>query len=327
MELNQANNPKVRPFITVKQLYEDNLERLELKIVNSDISFGRKIKEKEIHRPGLALSGFIEVFTYWRVQILGNTEIGFLNTLHGQDRINAISIVLGFDLPCMIITNDNLPTQELIDIANKNAITILSTPMSTTSAVQHLSEYLDTIFAPYTIVHGSLVDIYSVGMLITGPSAIGKSELTLDLIERGHQMVADDAVCITKIGTNELEGASNNILSYHMEIRGVGIIDVRRMFGVRGVRGKKKIDVVVNLELWDDQREYERIGVDDKTTNILGVNVPLVELPIFGGKNITVIAEVIAMNHKLKQQGENPAKEFNDQLIASMQNKMNNPKT
>ncbi len=314
------SEPKVRPFITVEELYLDNSEKLSLSIINNEASFIRKIKEQELHRPGLALSGFVEVFTYWRLQIMGNTEIGYLNTLHGEARMHAISTVLGFDLPCIIVTNDNRIPDELVEIANNNAITIFSTPLSTTTVTYYLSEYLNRTFAPYILVHGSLIDVYGVGMLITGPSAIGKSELTLDLIERGHQLVADDAVYITKMATNVLQGAPSEILTHHMEIRGLGIIDVRRMFGIRGIRGNKNIDVVIKLELWDENREYERSGVEDKTVKILDVELPLVELPIFPGKNITVIAEVVAMNHQLKQHGEHPAKEFNERLIQKMQN-------
>jgi len=312
------------PFITVEDLFEHNNKRISLQIINSKVSFVRKIREKELHRPGLALSGFVEVFTYWRVQIMGNTEIGYLNTLQGEQRARAISTVLGFDLPCIIITNNNPPPNELVEIANQNGITLFSTPLSTTAVSYHLGEYLDTIFAPHTIVHGSLVDVYGVGMLIAGPSSIGKSELALDLVERGHQLIADDVVHITRVSMNVLEGAPNDVLTHHMEIRGLGIIDVRRMFGIRAIRGKKVIEIVVNLEQWDNARDYERIGVDEKTMEIMGIKVPMVELPIFPGKNITVIAEVIAMNHKLKERGEYAARDFNEHLIAKMLNKSEN---
>ena len=167
------------PYITVQELYEANQSIIQLEIVNNKASFGRKIREKEVHRPGLALSGFIEVFTYWRIQIIGNTEIGYLNTLSNKQRSEAITSVLAFDVPCIIITNDNVPLQEIIDIATQNGITIFKTPLSTTTVIYYLSEYLDATFAPVTIKHGSLVDVYGVGVLITGDSAIGKSELAL----------------------------------------------------------------------------------------------------------------------------------------------------
>ncbi len=307
------------PFITVEELYKNNHKRVELQIVNNSASFARKIRERELHRPGLALSGFVDVFTYWRVQIMGNTEIGYLNTLPPEERRRTIMTVLGFELPCVIITNNHPPPEELLQIANKNGITLFSTPLNTTTVTHHLSEYLEAVFAEKTIIHGSLVDVYGVGMLITGEAAIGKSELALDLIERGHQLVADDVVQITRLGMNRLEGAPSEVLKHHMEIRGLGIIDIRRMFGIRAIRGKKVITIVVHLERFSDLRDYERIGIDEKTKEILGVHVPLVELPILPGKNITVIAEVVATNQKMRDLGENTAQEFNKRLIESMQ--------
>jgi len=306
-------------YITVEQLYQDNHRQASLEIINHTASFPRKIRERELHRPGLALSGFVEVFTYWRIQIMGNTEIGYLNTLYGDERLKTISTVLGFDLPCIILTNSNRAPQEMIEVANRNGITLFRTPLSTTALIHHLSEYLDQVFAPQTILHGSMVDVYGVGMLITGESAIGKSELALDLVERGHQLVADDVVHITKGGLNRIEGAPSKMLTHHMEIRGLGIIDVRRMFGIRAIRGKKQIQIVLHLERFDEKREYERIGVDEQARDLLGLQIPMVVLPILPGKNLTVIPEVVALNHKLKQHGEHAAREFNERLMSKMQ--------
>ncbi len=311
---------KTVSHITVRELYEQNRERLSLTIINNKASFNRKIKEREIHRPGLALSGFIEVFTYWRIQVMGNAEIGYLNTLQGEKRISAISTVLSFDLPCIIITGNNKPPEELKQIANEFGVTLFSTPLSTTAAIHHLRDYLDDVFAPHTIVHGSMVEVHGVGVLITGDPTIGKSELALDLVERGHQLVADDVVKITRIGMKELLGEPSEVISHHMEIRGLGIIDIRRMFGIRAIRGIKTIDIVVKLERFDPEREYERIGLEDKVTEILSVDVPIIELPILPGKNLTVITEAIALNHKLKQHGEHAAREFNSERINRMKN-------
>ncbi|MBD3384932.1 HPr(Ser) kinase/phosphatase [candidate division KSB1 bacterium] len=305
-------------YIAVKDLYDANAKRVRLSILNNESSFERKIFEKELHRPGLALSGFVEVFTYWRVQIMGNTEIGYLNTLHGKERIRAIASVLGFDLPCIIITNNNIPPDELLEIADENGITVFSTPLTTTTVTHHLSEFLDGIFADTTIVHGSMLEVFGVGVLITGESAIGKSELALDLIERGHQLVADDVVHVTKVGASQLEGAPSDLLAHHMEIRGLGIIDIRKLFGIRAVRGKKGVEVIVHLEKWDDEKEYERIGMEETVREILDVPIPLITLPIVPGKNITIIAEAVALNQKLKEQGTYTARDFNERLIAKM---------
>ncbi|HPI73942.1 MAG TPA: HPr(Ser) kinase/phosphatase [bacterium] len=304
--------------ITVEKLFEDNSEEASLQIINSKNGFNREIRERELNRPGLALSGFVELFTYWRIQIMGNTEVGYLNTLFEAERLQTIQRVLGFDLPCIIFTNSNKPPGEMIEIANRNDIPLLSTPLSTTALTHHLSEYLNAIFAPQLILHGSLVDVHGVGMLITGESAIGKSEMALDLIERGHQLVADDVVTITRAGRNRLEGAPSDLLMHHMEIRGLGIIDVRRMFGIRAIRGKKQIQIILHLERFNAIREYERTGMDEGWRDLLGVRIPMVVLPILPGKNLTVIAEGVALNHKLKQLGENAAKDFDDWLISRM---------
>jgi HPr kinase/phosphorylase len=305
---------KALSFIKVRTLYEDMREHLRLQVINGEYSFDRRIREKELNRPGLAFGGFVEVFTYWRVQIMGNTEIGYLNTLHGKKRLDAITTVLGFDLPCIIITNDNPIPKELAEIANHNAITLFSTPENTTAVHRHLSEYLDAKFAPHLVVHGTLVDLFSVGVLFAGPAAIGKSELALDLIERGHQLVADDAVELTKIGVNVVQGAPCGNIRHHMEIRGLGIIDVYKMFGVRGIRGKKDIHVVVKLEKYQEGKSYERIGLDVQCTKIMGVEISLVELPVIEGKNLTIVAEAIALNQKLKQIGVHQAAEFDRSL-------------
>jgi HPr kinase/phosphorylase len=311
---------KVDSTLTVKELYEHNKSKMSLHIINNKAGFKRKITEGELHRPGLALGGFIQVFTYWRIQIMGNSEITFLNTMSSKARAAAISTLLSFELPCIIITNDNKAPDELVEIANKSKVTIFSTPLNTTRAVHYLTEYLDRAFAPQTIVHASMVDVHGVGMLIVGSSSIGKSELALDLVERGHQLVADDVVHIIRLGTNLVQGGPSELLEHHMEIRGLGIIDIRRMFGIRAIRDNKIIQIVVRIEAFDANAEYERIGVDERTIEILGVSVPFVDLPIMPGKNLTVIVEAIALNLKLKLLGEHAAKEFNDNLIKRMSN-------
>lgn len=310
-----AKQPKAIQYIKVGTLYEKLKDRLNLVVVNAPHSFDHKIEQKELNRPGLALSGFVEVFTFWRVQIMGNTEIGYLHTLHGIDRVKAISHVLDFDLPCIIVTNNNQIPKELIELADERRITIFSTPDNTTSVHRHLSEYLERAFAPHIVVHGTLVDVFSVGVLFIGPAAIGKSELALDLIERGHQLVADDAVQIKKIGVNSIQGAPRGSIGHHMEIRGLGIIDVYKMFGVRGIRGSKDIHVVVKLIKAVEGSGSERTGLDEVYTQIMGVDIPLVELPVMEGKNLTIVAEAIALDQKLKQVGIKQAQEFNRRLM------------
>lgn len=311
--------------IDVESLYEDNKNSLSLTVINNKSSFRRRIREGELHRPGLALSGFVKVFTYWRVQILGNTEFAYLQTFEPEIRRQVISTVLGFELPCIIVTNDNQPPDELMEVANNNGISVLGTPFNTTRVIHTLGEYLDRKFAPRVVIHGSLVDVYGVGLLITGRSGIGKSEAALDLVERGHRLVADDVVHIIRRGDNVLVGMPSPTLQHHMEIRGLGIIDPKRVFGIRSIRLRKRIEVEVHLEEWNESEDYERTGIDDKMTSILDVNVPIVRLPIFPGKNITMIIEVIATNHLLKLSGEHPASEFNQKLIDDLLKKSPQP--
>lgn len=305
--------------LDVKTLYEDNFDLLELELVNDKYSFPRPIKEPDLHRPGLALSGFVKVFTFERVQILGNTETSFLNDLDSAARRTAIDNLCSFELPCIIVTDNNQIFQELLDSAEKNQITLFRTPLKTTQLMHLLSEYMDSRFAPIVTVHGSLVDVYGMGVLFTGRSGIGKSEIALDLVERGHRLVADDVVNISRQAGSVLIGTGSELLQHHMEIRGLGIIDVRSLFGINSIRAQKRIEVEVHLTEWDDAEEYERIGLDEEFSEYLGVRLPVVQLPIFPGKNITVIAEVIALNQMLKLYGHNTAQKFSDRLLRKIQ--------
>lgn len=305
--------------ITVEILYYDNKNRLKLEILNNDSGFDKVIKEPELHRPGLALSGFVDVFTYSRVQIIGNTELAYLETLSPTKRKAALRLVFGFDLPCIIITDNNIPPQELVKIANERKITILRTLYPTTYVIQLLSSYLEKKFAPHTSIHGSMVDVYGVGVLLTGRSGIGKSEIALDIVERGNRLVADDVVHIYRQARGVLIASGSEVLQHHMEIRGIGIIDVRSIFGIRSIRLQKRIEVEVHLEDWEEGKDYERIGLEEKTQSYLDVEVPLINLPIFPGKNVTVIIETIALNQLLKIYGTHAAQEFNERLIQRIQ--------
>jgi len=312
-------------WLTVKSLYEDNKTVLKFEIKNQKGKLSKIIRERDLHRPGLALSGFVQVFTYKRVQILGNSEITYLKTLSPSLRKGSIRRVLEFEIPCIIITNGNNPPEEMLQIADEKEIVILGTPLTTTKLTQLLGDYLDEKFAPQITQHGSLVDVHGIGLLFTGRSGIGKSEIALDLVERGHQLVADDVVNITRKGNNLLVGAGSEMLQHHMEVRGLGIIDVRSIFGIRSIRSQKRIHVEVHLEDWQEGEEYERIGLDEETTTILDVTIPLIRLPIFPGKNITVIAEVIALNTLLKYSGHHPAMEFNRRLLKKISEKTQSP--
>ena len=304
--------------ISIKQFYLETRERLNLRLMNGESGFFRQIVNLDIHRPGLALAGFLELFTYDRIQLLGNTEIRYLNSISSERRSEAIEKLFTYDIPCFIVTSDNPVPAELLKIAIRRYICIFATDMKTTKVTHQLTTYLDSKFAPQVAVHGSLVDVYGIGLLITGRSGIGKSEVSLDLVERGHRLVADDMVIMAKKGEDLLMGEGREISDHHIEVRGLGLIDVRRMFGIRGVRIHKRVEVEVHLVDWDPKAHYERTGLEDQTAVYLDVEIPKILLPINPGKNITVIAEIIALNQILKIYGHHTAKEFNRRLIERM---------
>lgn len=307
--------------LNVKTMYTDNFEHLALELLNGDISFNKEIVEPDLHRPGLALTGFTDVFTHRRVQIFGNTEMTYLSKLSKAERKRALQFVMEFDIPCILVTESNEVPAEMVEIATLNQISVMRTHLTTTRVLHLLGEYMDIVFAETTTVHGSLVDVYGMGVLFTGRSSIGKSEIALDLVERGHRLVADDVVNIFKLAGDVLLGRGSELLQHHMEIRGLGIIDVKSLFGINSIRIQKRIEVEVQLEQWDNDEEYERIGLDEEVISHLDVKIPVVRLPIFPGKNITVIAEVIALNQMLKVYGQNTAKLFSDRLIQKIQAK------
>jgi HPr kinase/phosphorylase len=296
-------------------------DRLLLKLVNSPRGLVRQISQKDIHRPGLALAGFIDLFTFDRVQILGNTELRYLATLTPAQVEQSLAGIFRFEIPCVIVTNSNAIPPEMLRIADEGGCCLFSTPLSTTECTHLLSDYLDHKFAPSMTVHGSLVDVYGTGMLFTGRSGIGKSEVALDLVERGHRLVSDDLVHMTRMADNVLTGSGSDAIKHYMEIRGIGIIDIARMFGVRAVRIQKRIETEVELVDWSADEDYDRTGLEDQYKEYLGVKLPYVRLPIFPGKNITVIAETIALNLHLKVYGVHPAKAFSEALTGAMKSR------
>jgi len=301
--------------ITVEKLYNARNQDLELTVLNSNqAGMGKVIQHPELHRPGLALTGFFERFSNRRIQVLGETEMAYMSRL-SVDQFSEMSHKLfEHEIPMVIISKGIMPRAEFIGAADKFHTEVFSSRLTTVELINRLSAYLDQVFAPSITAHGTLMDVYGVGLLYTGKSGIGKSEVALDLVERGHRLVADDVVKISKGGADLIIGTGAELLGHHMEIRGVGIIDVEELFGIRAIRLQKRIEVEVNLVLWSETEDYERLGVEERHTAILGVEIPYVKVPISPGKNITVISEVIAMNHMLKVYGKDSAVEFSEKL-------------
>ena len=309
--------------ITVEELYHDCHKQLNLILLNGEIGFKNLIEDKTINRPGLALYGYTELFTFYRVQALGNTEIRFLNHLDYKERLNAFELLFNFNIPCLILTNNNDLDDGILKLATQKGIPVFESQMSTSDFIYRLSEYLNEQLSPQNTIHGSFLDVYGVGVLFVGRSGIGKSEIALDLVERGHRLIADDAVSITKKGEEILIGYNNQVVKHYMEIRGLGLIDVRSIYGIRAVRYRKRVEVLIELEEWKENISYNRTGLDDNKIAILGVEIPHIKLPIFPGKNVAVITEVIALNYILKHYGHDSAQEFASNLKKTISDKTN----
>jgi HPr kinase/phosphorylase len=310
--------------LSAARLFEEQQADLELEILTESLRSRREITVADVHRPGMALMGFVENFLPERIQVLGQTEISYLDTLDDLARRQAIDRLFGFTLPCIAIAKGLEPPGYLLERAEAVECPVLRSPQSTTPFIHSLTAYLDAIFSPETTLHGSLVDVYGVGLLLTGKSGIGKSECALDLVERGHRLVADDAVTVTRRHGNVLIGTGNALLRHHMEIRGIGIIDVQSIFGIRSIRVQKRVEVQCDLRLWEPGAEYDRTGLDQQRTDVLGVSIPYVPIPIVPGKNITVIAEVVALNYLTQAYGYNPAEKLNRHLLEMMKRKSQN---
>jgi len=307
--------------LSIRKLLKSYGRLLGLKAVAGQVGLDRVINSSDTYRPGMALTGFVELFTVDQLQILGNTEMEYLRSLSPAQRREALEIIYQFDVPCVILTGRGRMIPELRQLAEEFGVPLLKSEFDTTKFNHLLHFYLDDVFAPQITQHGTLVDVHGIGLLFKGRSAIGKSEVGLDLVERGHRLVADDAVIITRKSQGILVGTSSDLLRDHMEIRGIGIMDVKKMFGVRGTRLQKRVEVVVQLVDWDDNMAYERVGLEDKTVVILGVETPEVTIPLFPGKNITVIVEAIAMDYLLRIEGHHAAQELNRRLLDSMNKK------
>jgi HPr kinase/phosphorylase len=294
---------------------------LNLKSLSGNIGLDNEIREKNLYRPQLALAGYVGLFNFKQVQVFGNTEFFYLKSLSEEGSIRAFENIAQFTIPCIILTNNHKLDKFLLDIAIQNNIAVLTTQFDTTKASSLLSEYLDDQFAPQAVMHGSFVDVHGVGILFTGRSGIGKSEVALDLVERGHRLVADDVVMLTKKRETVLMGTGTSLAKHFMEIRGLGIIDIRQMFGIRSIRFQKRLEIIVELLEWNFEEEYTRTGLDEEPSNLMGVEISTVKLPIFPGKNITVIAEVIAINYLLRTYGYDAAQVFSDNLAQKIKNK------
>jgi HPr kinase/phosphorylase len=305
--------------LTVERLLKIKKEPLLLELLTDERGLARVISGPDISSPGLVLTGFTERFPSERIQVLGETEVAYLNALPAARRYEALEVLLSFNLPVVFVTKGQQPPDSLVQLASERGTPVVRSQLKTAEFYSRIKPYLEEYFAPSTTMHGSLADVYGVGLLFMGKSGIGKSEAVLDLIERGHRLVADDLVIVSRRGREILIGRGHDLQRHHMEIRGVGIIDVASLFGIRAIRLQKRLEVIVQLEVWDENSHYDRTGLEVQTVDVLGVKVPRVIVPLNPGKNITVIAEVVAMNHLLKYAGVDSAALFDQRLRRHME--------
>lgn len=302
----------------MRQLVELWREALQLELVGDEGGLGREIGSSEVSSPGLVLSGYFERFPADRVQVFGETEITYLQSLPEDRRREILRAFFSFPVPCAIVTKGQEIPAEVREAAAAAGVPLLRSALKTNEFYRRIKPAIADAFAPTTTLHGSLADVYGVGLLFVGQSGIGKSECVLDLVERGHRLVADDLVIAVRRGNDLIIGHGHELQRHHMEIRGVGVIDVPAVFGIRSVRQQKRIEVVVQLEEWHKTAVVDRTGLEGNTAVILGVAIPQVRIPLNPGKNITVVAEVVAMNHLLRYSGVDPAEAFNQRLIGRM---------
>jgi HPr kinase/phosphorylase len=300
--------------LRVAEFIAKTRENLKLQVIAGESGLDRTIAISDVNRPGLALAGYLDFFAFDRVQVMGLTEVNYMKQLDPDELVERLSRVFKYEIPCFIFTRCLVPPDTFLEAADQASIPVLRSLLSTTSVVSKIIVFLDNEFAPETNLHGVLVDVYGVGVIIMGRAGVGKSECALELVERGHRLVADDVIFIRRRGDRFLYGEGSSLLRHHMEIRGLGIFDVKNIFGVGAVRNSKRISMIVELEDWDPEKEYDRTGIRDDSYSILEVKLPKITLPVRPGRNIAIIVEVAALNHRLAEMGFDSEQFLTDQL-------------
>ncbi len=300
---------------TIKDLYSSYGKSLGLDLVAGEAGVKRKIRKPEVHRPGLSLTGFIKNYKSSRILIFGKGEIEYLRGLDNSIRKKRLDDILTSRTPAVIVARRYNPPKELKMICEKASIPLFRASMATMGLISKMILLLNDEFAPKKTLHGTLVEVFGIGVLIEGESSVGKSEAALGLLERGHRLVSDDVVRVKKKEGNYLIGSGPELTRHLMEIRGIGIINVAHLYGAVSVRPDKVLDLVVRIEPWDDSHFYDRVGLEEKYSDILGVSIPYHTLPIKPGRDIALLIETITLNHRLKSYGYHSAKEFNVKLL------------
>ncbi len=304
--------------VTVERFYTAHASGLELHLVAGASGLKRAIKEPTVNRPGLVLSGFTRYFAYKRLQVIGNAEAYFLKSLPEADRLKRYETFFSYRLPCVVFSRGLQPEKLFLKAAEQARVPIFRCPLVTMKFINLATLALEMMFAPRGTEMGSMVDVLGMGVIIRGESGIGKSESVLALIERGYSLVADDITKVTLVDGREVVGTSAEVTRDHMEVRGIGIINVAAMFGVKCIRHEKRVDLIVTLKSWNEVQDVDRLGMEQEFVKILGIDIPHITIPVRPGRDLARLIEVAAFQAKLKATGYNPAKELNDRLIAKM---------
>jgi HPr kinase/phosphorylase len=307
-----------RAPVTVGQFFKQHGESLEMKLLAGENGLDRIIREPTVNRPGLALSGFTRYFAYKRMQVMGHAEVFYLREQRREDREARYAYLFAYKIPCVVFSRGLRPDKEFLAAAALANVPVFQSPLVTMKFINKATLDLEMLFAPRTSEHGCMIDILGVGVIIKGESGIGKSEAVLALIERGYSLVADDVVKGVLVDGRQVLCTSSELTRDHMEVRGIGIINVAQMFGVKAIRKEKKLDLIVTLKSWDEVKDVDRLGIEQEYVNVLGVDIPHVVIPVRPGRDIARLIEVAAFQVKLRKSGYNAAEELNKRLMAQM---------
>lgn len=314
----QPMKPAQRELVTVESFYTGHSEDLQMRLVAGAAGLKRPILEPTVNRPGLLLSGFTKYFAYRRIQVLGNADAYYLTSLPPAEREKKYKKFFTYKIPCVVFSRNLKPDEYMLRAAEQADVPIFVCPLNTMKYINRATLALEAMFAPRGTELGSMVDILGVGVIIRGESGIGKSESVLALIERGYSLVADDVIKVTLIDGHQVIGTSAELTRNHMEVRGIGIIDVAAMFGIKSIRKEKSVDLVVSLKPWEEVSDVDRIGMEQQHVKILGINIPHIIIPVRPGRDLARLIEVAAFHQKLKSSGHNPAEQLNTRLLAKM---------
>jgi HPr kinase/phosphorylase len=310
-----------RPLLTVEQFFKEHAEPLQMKLLTEGCDLKRVIREPTVNRPGLALSGFTRYFAYKRIQVMGHAEVFYLREHRHEERETRYAYLFAYKIPCFVFSRNLRPDKQFLMAAAQTGVPVFQTPLVTMKFINLATLALETMFAPRATELGSMVDILGVGAIIRGESGIGKSEAVLALIERGYSLVADDVVKATLVDGREVLCTSAELTRDHMEVRGIGIINVAAMFGVKAIRKDKVLDLILTLRPWEEVKDVDRLGMEQEFIKVLGVDIPHVTIPVRPGRDIARLIEVAAFQTKLRKSGYNAAEELNKRLLAQMADK------